>query len=82
VKDKAGDVEGTKQVRRALNKRGIDASRADVRVMHGVAYIRGQVQAIKGHDIPDLRTEMEQIARFLRQRAEIRDVVLDVTYKV
>jgi hypothetical protein len=47
---------------------------------HGVLYIKGQVTRMKGADIKDLKLEMEHIARILRQKQEIRDVVVDCSY--
>ncbi len=64
-----------------LGRRGIDVTLADVRVMHGVCYIRGTVSAIKGAGVANVKAEVEQAARILRQKAEIRDVVLDCTYR-
>lgn len=76
----ARDVQGLRIVRSELARRGIDTGRADVRLMHGVLTIRGTVKAAPGSNFGDLKTEMEQIARFLRQRSEIREVVLDCFY--
>jgi hypothetical protein len=75
------DVAGTKYARSMMGRRGIDVSRADVRVMHGVCYIRGQVTAIKGSDVHDIKAAVEHMARILRQRPEIRDVVVDVSFR-
>lgn len=74
------DVQGLRIVRSELARRGIDTGRADVRLMHGVLTIRGQIAVAKGASVPDARIEMEHIARFLRQRADIREVVLDCSY--
>lgn len=75
------DVTGTKMARSMLGRRGIDAATADVRVMHGVCYIRGTVTAIRGGGVTDLREAMAHCARLLKQRPEIRDVVVDVIYR-
>lgn len=75
------DVSATKVARSMFSRRGIDTSRADLRVMHGVAYLRGTVSAVRGAGVGDLKAECELIARLLRQKPEIRDVVLDVTYR-
>jgi hypothetical protein len=75
------DVSGTKIARQMFSRRGIDLTRADIRVMHGVCYLRGQVSRLKGVEIPDLRAELEVIGKILRQKPEIRDVVIDVTYR-
>lgn len=74
-------MRGTKAVRNELAKRGVDATLADIRVMHGVAYIRGSVRPMKEAAFSDLRAEMELIARVLRQKAEIKDVVIDCSYR-
>lgn len=76
----ARDIQGLRIVRSELSRRGIDVGRADVRLMHGILTIRGTVKPAPGSHFGDLKTEMEQIARFLRQRAEIREVVLDCAY--
>ncbi len=73
------DVHGLKQVRSILARRGIDASRADVRVQNGVAYIRGFVRAMPSSHISDVAIEMEHVAKIIRQKPEIRNVVLEIT---
>jgi hypothetical protein len=74
------DVHGLRLARTELSKRGIDTSRADVRVMHGVCYIRGIVGTVSGSAVEDLHTEMEHIRHILRQKPNIRDVVLDCQF--
>jgi hypothetical protein len=73
------DVRGVKQVRSILSRRGIDVSRADVRVQNGVAYIRGFVAPMPSANIPDIAIEMEHVAKIIRQKPEIRNVVLEIT---
>jgi hypothetical protein len=75
------DVRATKAARQEMGRRGIDMTLADIRVNHGVVYIRGTVRPVRGSNIPDVRSEMEIIARVLRQKAEIRDVVLDCLFR-
>ena len=75
------DVAGTKIVRVLFSRRGVDVTRADVRVLHGVAYIRGTVSAIRGSGIADVREEVLHIARILRQKPGIRDVVVDCAFR-
>ena len=75
------DVRGTKTARSELGRRGIDTTLCDVRVMHGVCYIRGSLRADRSANIPDLRTEMEKIAKILRTKAEIKDVVIDAIFR-
>lgn len=75
------DVSGTKAARSLLGRRGIDLTYADLRVLHGVCYIRGTVSIVKGSDVADVKTEIEHCARLLRQKPEIRDVVIDCRYR-
>jgi len=74
------DVRGLRAARTELSKRGIDISRADVNLRRGVLHIRGNVSAMRGCSFKDLKSEMELVARVLRQKSEIRDVVLDCHY--
>lgn len=74
------DVAATKLVRQEFSKRNIDTTRADLRVTHGVVYIRGSVAVIKGGPT-DLRAEVETIAKVLRSRQGIRDVIVDCTIR-
>ena len=74
------DVRGLRLARAELSKRGIDTMRADLRVMHGVLYIRGTVTPLAGHYCEDVKTEIEHIVHVLRQRAEIKDVIIDCSY--
>jgi hypothetical protein len=75
------DIHGTRMARTELSKRGVDVTRADVRVMHGVCYIKGMVSAMPGKTIPDLHAEMEHIRHILRQKPDIRDVILDCDFR-
>lgn len=75
------DVTGTKMARSYLGRRGVDLTLADVRVLHGVCYLRGTVSAVKGAGVESIRTEVEQCARILKQRPEIRDVVIDCIFR-
>ena len=70
------DMEGAKSVRKELARRPIDTSLAMITVTHGVVRIGGQIRAMRGHEM-DLRSEMELIAKVLKQRQGIRDVVLE-----
>ncbi|MCL6518951.1 MAG: hypothetical protein K6T99_03910 [Armatimonadetes bacterium] len=76
----AEDVQMTRLVQREIGRRYIDSRQLDVRVIHGVVYIRGIVRKIRGHDV-SLEAEMEIIRRILRSKPGIRDVIMDVTYR-
>jgi hypothetical protein len=66
-------------VQRELSRRAIDISLCDIRVSHGVCYIRGVVSKMRGHDI-DLAREMAIIQGMLRQKG-IREVIVEATLK-
>lgn len=75
------DREASKGARRFLGKRGIDVQNADVRVSHGVCFIRGVVSAMPGSEIEDIKLALDQAANLLRKRPDIRDVSVDVAYR-
>jgi hypothetical protein len=75
------DKRASKMVRSVLARRGIDATRADVRVQKGLCSIRGYVSAMPGSHIADIEIEIEQVAHIIRQKGEIRNVILEVTCK-
>lgn len=70
------DLEATKMARREFNKRPIDLSRADIRVMHGVVTVRGQLSLMRSAE-GSLSEYLEQIRKALRSRPEVRDVIID-----
>jgi hypothetical protein len=74
------DVRGLRVARSELARRGVDIARADLRVLRGTLYIKGQVSAMRGSSIKDIKTELEHIGRLLRQRPDIRDVVIDCSF--
>jgi len=75
------DVANTRLVRREFIRRKVNVNQADVRVSHGVVYSRGVIRAEKNADYHDVKEETEKIARIVRQKSSIRDVVIDVTYR-
>ncbi|HET6457122.1 MAG TPA: hypothetical protein VFI02_22205 [Armatimonadota bacterium] len=76
----AEDSSMTRLVQREVSRRYIDATRLDVKAIHGVIYLRGSIARIRGHDV-DLRKELEIIHRVLRGKSGIRDVIIDVTFR-
>ena len=75
------DVIALRYARSELSRRCIDISRADVRMAHGVLHIRGDLTPLPNCTFSDLKTEVELIARVLRQKPEIREVILEVSYR-
>lgn len=72
------DVQALKTVRAEFSKRGIDISRADVRVMHGVCHIRGTLSKMPHATFEDLDEELHHLMKVVRQHSGIRDVSLEV----
>lgn len=72
------DFRGQRIARSEFARRGVDISRADLYVMHGILYMRGEIKPMPKSLILDMNSEMGIIAKILRQRPEIRDLVLDV----
>ena len=70
-----------KLARSVMNKRGVDLGMADLRVSHGICYIRGTVKFIKGRDNGNPEAAMGAVIKALRQQPEIRDVVCDYTLR-
>ena len=77
----AEDGYNSRQVHREISRRYIDASMLDVRVIHGVAYLRGVLRHLRTHPDVDLEAEAEIIRKILRRNPAIRDVVWEVQYR-
>jgi hypothetical protein len=54
---------------------------ADIQVLHGVIYLRGTIQRMSTGEYDDLKVEVAHIARLLKQKPEVRDVVVDAAYR-
>ncbi len=78
----AADAGYTRMVQRELNRRYVDTSRVDVRVIHGVCYMRGQITRLRTHPEVDLEQESEIIRKILRQKPGIRELIWEVTAPV
>jgi hypothetical protein len=75
------DAASTRMVRSQIARRYIDASLLDIRVTHGVVYLRGVIRTIRTHADMDLQKEMEIISTILRQKQGIRDVIWEVSQR-
>jgi hypothetical protein len=73
------DVETTKVVKRAILRRCVDMNSLDIRVSHGVVYLRGTVERIRGYpqDI-NLSEELAIIQRIIHQQPGVREVIMEV----
>ena len=72
------DFRGQRIARSEFARRGLDISRADLYVMHGILYMRGEIKPMPKSLISDMNVEIGLITKILRQRPEIRDIVLDI----
>ncbi len=72
------DFRGQRVARAEFGRRGIELERADLYVLHGVCYVRGEISRGPGAQYDDIKRELALVQKVLRQRPEIRDVVLDV----
>jgi hypothetical protein len=71
---------GLRAARVEFSKRGIEIGRADLRMTHGTLHIKGTISVMRGVVVNDLKGEVELIGRILRQKPDIRDVVVDCRY--
>ncbi|HLO98112.1 MAG TPA: hypothetical protein VK171_05930 [Fimbriimonas sp.] len=72
------DFRGQRIARAEFSRRGLDITRADLYVMHGVMYMRGEVGLMPNVHVTDIAAEMGLVTKILRQRPEIRDIVMEV----
>lgn len=69
----------TREVLRDISKRPLDISGLDVHVVHGIIYLRGKLDRIRGSEEDmDLSEELHLIVRILKQKQGIRDVICEV----
>lgn len=69
-----------KLVRTEFGRRLIDTSQTDIRVLNGICTIRGVVKPMRGGPA-DMKSEMETVAKVLKQKSMIRDVHMEVTIR-
>ncbi|BBO24124.1 MAG: hypothetical protein HND43_01955 [Armatimonadetes bacterium] len=74
------DIEATKYARREFIKHRLDVTMAEIRVSHGVVYIRGIVRRDPQAHYDNVSNETERVGRLLKQRPEIRDVVVEAKF--
>jgi hypothetical protein len=66
------DAKLTRRVRSEIIRRELDTSRLEVKVIHGVAYLGGELKAVRGNKIADWKKEMEIIENVVLRLAGIR----------
>ena len=75
------DTDATRAVRAQITRRYVDSTQLDVRVMHGVAYLRGIICHLQSHPDINLEHEKEVIAHAIRGRNGIREVIWEVVIR-
>ncbi|HOC31158.1 MAG: hypothetical protein GYA63_08640 [Armatimonadetes bacterium] len=71
------DAQLTNSLRRECARRAMDISRLELRCIHGVVHLTGEVRTIRGQ-VCDLKKEMEILHHVLRAKPGVRDVIDDV----
>jgi hypothetical protein len=74
------DFRGQRIARAEFARRSVDITHADLYVMHGVMYMRGEVKTMPNATYNDLNHELSLITKILRQRPEIRDIVMEIKH--
>lgn len=74
------DIHAIKLARAEFARHMLDVSRADLQCRGGILTVRGMVGRMSGHPEVDPRHETEILRTALRQRPDIRDVVMDCAY--
>ena len=75
------DVRATKGARNSFGKRGIDLQMADVRVQHGVCFVRGMLKALPKWNIESIEKEAMVVANMIKRMPEVKEVVLECSYR-
>ena len=70
------DVETVRYVRRELARRQLDTGETQVCAMRGIIHLNGRVRPIRGHE-GDFEAEIHTLYKVLKQRAGVRDVVME-----
>jgi hypothetical protein len=69
-----GDAILTRRVRSEFIRRELDTTRLEVKVIHGVAYLGGELSGTRANRIYDTKKEMEIILGIINQIGGIRGV--------
>jgi osmotically-inducible protein OsmY len=68
------DARLTRKVRSEIIRRELNTQRLEVRVVHGVAHLSGELGPTRGRPVSDWKKEMEIIETILKQLEGVRDV--------
>jgi len=68
------DARLTRRVRSEIIRRELNTQRLEVKVIHGIAYLSGELGPTRAQRIPDWRKEMEIIETIIYQISGIRGI--------
>ncbi len=72
----------TRSIMRDISKHPVDVSKLDVHVSSGVVYLRGTLECIRGYHLDvNLDDMLATLVKCVRQRPDVRDVVVEMTRK-
>ena len=71
---KPDDARLARKVRSEIIRRELNTQRLEVAVIHGVAYLGGELSGTKANRIGDGKRELEIIETVVRQISGIRDI--------
>lgn len=69
-----GDAMLTRKVKSEIIRREVDTSRLEVAVIHGIAYLGGELKETRYNKIPDPKKEMEIIENNIQTINGIRGI--------
>ncbi len=75
------DSSTARQIRHELFRRYVDTTDIDVRIFHGVCYMRGNLRKLHLYPDVDLEHEAEIIRKIVRQKPGIRELIWEVNLK-
>ena len=73
------DTALTREIMREIGRHPVDATYMQVHVSHGVVYLTGRLNKMRGyHQDTDLEESLHLIAKAIKQKPGIRDVSCEV----
>ena len=69
----------TRDVLRDISKRPVDISQLNVQVIHGIVYLHGRLERLRGYyEDLNIEEELHIIIRLLKQKPGVRDVCCEI----
>jgi len=69
----------TRDVLRDISKRPVDISQLNVHVIHGIVYLQGRLERLRGYyEDLNIEEELHIIIRLLKQKPGVRDVCCEI----